>query len=99
MAHQLGPSVETATSPFQCGLSTRAGGECVAHAFHGICEVDPNTNILSIDGISAFNMVSRVAMLGGEALPFVRMFCGTPSSYMWEDAEGVEHTRRRWRAG
>ena len=108
MAQQLGPSVEAATSPFQCALSTRAGGECVAHAFQGICEVNPNTTILSIDGISAFDMVSHAAMLdglhtlvGGEALPFVRMFHGTPSSYIWEDAEGVEHTiaRRRWRAG
>ena len=71
----------------------------MAHALQGICEVDPNTTILSIDGISAFDMVSRAAMfdglytlVGGEALPFVRMFYGTPSSYMWEDAEGVEHT-------
>ena len=97
MAQQLGPSVEAATSPFQYALSTRAGGECVAHALQGICEVD--STILSIDGISAFDMVSRAAMLdglytlvGGEALPFVRMFYGAPSSYMWEDAEGVEHT-------
>ena len=99
MAQQLGPSVEAATSPFQCALSTPAGGECVAHALQGICEVNPNTTILSIDGISTFDAVSRVAMLdglhtlvGGEALPFVRMFHGTPLSYIWEDAEGVEHT-------
>ena len=49
MAQQLGPSVEAATSPFQYALSTRAGGECVAHALQGICEVNPNTTILSIE--------------------------------------------------
>ena len=29
---------------------------------------------------------------GGETTPFVRMFCGSPSTYVWEDAEGVEHS-------
>ena len=28
----------------------------------------------------------------GQAVPFVRMFYGSPSSYMWEDASGVTHT-------
>ena len=25
---------------------------------------------------------------GGETIPFVRMFYGSPSTYIWEDAEG-----------
>ena len=28
----------------------------------------------------------------GQAVPFVRMFYGSPSSYLWEDASGVTHT-------
>ena len=28
----------------------------------------------------------------GEAIPFVRMFHGSPSTYIWEDVEGVEHS-------
>ena len=61
-----GPSPEFATSPFQYALSTRAGcGECVAHVLQGICELDPTITIMSIDGISAFDFVSRRAMLSG----------------------------------
>ena len=29
---------------------------------------------------------------GGETIPFVRMFYGSPSTYVLEDAEGVEHS-------
>ena len=53
---------------------------------------------MSNDGISAYDQISRAAMLdghthcGGEAIPFVRMFNGSPSTYIWEDAEGVEHS-------
>ena len=54
---------------------------------------------MSIDGISAYDQISRAAMLdglythcGGETIPFVRMFYGSPSTYVWEDAEGVEHS-------
>ena len=90
MAQQLGPQVEAATSPFQYALSTRAG-RCVAMLQGGT----------SIDGISAYDLVSRAAMLDGllnlvvgEALPFVRID-GSPSSFLWEDADGVEHTVRQ----
>ena len=31
------------------------------------------------------------SLCGGDAVPFVRLFYGSPSTYMWEDAEGVEH--------
>ena len=53
---------------------------------------------MSIDGISAHDQISRAAMLDGkcthcgETIPFVRMFYGSPSTYIWEDAEGVEHS-------
>ena len=54
---------------------------------------------MSIDGISAFDQISRAAMLdglfsrcGGKAIPFVRMFYSSPSVYIWEDVEGVEHS-------
>ena len=106
MAQQLGPQVEAATSPFQYALSTRAGSECVAHVLQGLCELDDPCTVTSIDRISAYDLVSRAAMLdgllnrvGGEALPFVRMFYGSPSSYMWEDADGVEHTIRQGEGG
>ena len=99
MARQLAEPVKAATAPFQFALSTRAGCECVAHALQGLTETDPEATVLSIDGISAFDLVSRAAMLrglsgviGGErAIPFVRMFYGEPSVYLWEDDHGVVH--------
>ena len=83
-----------------------AGDQCVAHVLEGLCELDGHCTVTSIDGISAYDLVSRAAMLdgllnrvGGEALPFVRMFCGSPSLHMWEDADGVEHTIRQGEGG
>ena len=53
-----------------------------------------------IDGVSAYDMISRRAMMDGlrrvdgglATLPFVRMFYGTPSEYLWEDSDGVVHS-------
>ena len=100
IAQQLGLAIERATSPFQYALSTRAGTECIAHAIQVLTDVDPSTTLLSIDGIGAFDLVSRQAMLqgllfvagGDSALPFVQQFYGAPSSYLWEDQDGVVHT-------
>ena len=99
IAQQLGPQVEAATAPFQYGLSTRAGTECVAHVIQGLCEVNPDPTVMSIDGLSAYDQISRAAMLdglyarcGGKTIPFVQMFHGSPSTYIWEDGEREEHT-------
>ena len=99
MAQQLGPQVESATAPFQYALSTRAGSECVAHVIQGLSEWNPDSTGMSIDGISAHDQISRAAMLdglyihcGGETIPFVRTFYRSPSTHVWEDAEGVEHS-------
>ena len=59
IAKQLG-EVESATSPFQYALSTRAGCECVPQVLQGICELDPTTTITSMDGIGGVQ--SRVAI-------------------------------------
>ena len=100
MAQQLGPEIERATSPFQYALSTRAGTECIAHAIQASTDLNPNATVLSIDGMGAFDMVSRQAMLqafttvvgGDAALPFVRQFYGSASTYLWEDQDGIVHT-------
>ena len=97
MAHQMAEIVERATAPHQYALSTRGGCECVAHVLQGLTELDPETTVTSIDGIGAFDTISREAVLRGEqqaddtALPFVCMFYGSPSEYLWEDNEGVVH--------
>ena len=92
MAQQLRPAVEYA-------MSTRAGTECVAHALQELTELDPQATVVSIDGVGAYDSISRKAMLealfevtgGSAALPFVRLFYGQPSRYLWDDQFGVVH--------
>ena len=55
---------------------------------------------MSIDGISAHDLVTRESMLqaltdvegGDQASPFVSMFYGAPSQYLWEDSASRVHT-------
>ena len=99
IAQQLATTVEKATAPYQYALSTRAGCECIAHALQGLTEINPEATVTSIDGIGAFDLISRESMMtglrdvagGGEVLPFVRMFYGVPSEYLWEDDAGDVH--------
>ena len=99
MAQQLAKAVLSATSPHPYALSTRAGCECVAHALQGLTELDPRATVTSIDRVSAFDSISRRAMMtgllqvegGSSALPLVRMFYGAPSEYLWEDSRGTVH--------
>ena len=103
---QLGPAVEAATAPFQHALSTRAGCECVSHALQALCDMDEDATITSIDGISAYDTISRRAMLqglekvpgGSAASPFMRLFHAEPSTYLWQDDVGTTH-RIHQRAG
>ena len=99
MSQQLMDSVQRATAPYQYAMSTKSGCECIAHALQGLTELDPRATVLSIDGISAYDLISRRAMLqalddvagGSAAVPFVSMFHGTPSHYLWEDSLGSAH--------
>ena len=65
ISQQVVEAVQTATTPFQYALSTRSGCECVAHALQGLTEIDPRATVTSIDGISAYDLISRQAMLEG----------------------------------
>ena len=53
VAQQLNPEVEKATAPFQFALTTRCGGECVAHAIQAMTDIDPRATVLSVDGVGA----------------------------------------------
>ena len=100
MSQQLMDAVQQATAPFQYAMATKAGCECISHVLQALTELNPNATILSVDGMSAFDMMSRKAMLQGlsniergrAALPFVSMFFGAPSQYLWEDDSDTVHT-------
>ena len=80
-------AVEVTTAPFQYALSTRAGCECMVHVLQTLTELNPEAIVTSIDGISAYDSISRKAMVeglarvpGGSAvLPFVHLFYAQPS--------------------
>ena len=100
MSQQMMEEVQAATAPFQYAMPTKSGCECIANALQGLTEMSPRATVMSIDGISAHDLVSRHAMLqslkdlerGSAALPFVSMFYGALSSYLWEDSTGRVHT-------
>ena len=55
--------------------------------------------MVSVDGIGAYGLMSRNAMMrglrhvveGDRILPFVQAFYGKPSTYIWEDDVGDVH--------
>ena len=55
--------VERATAPVQYLMSTRAGTECVT--LQALSELDPRATIVSIDGVSALDLISRPNNVGG----------------------------------
>ena len=63
LAQELSVHIEAATSPFQYALTTRSGCECIAHAVQALSDADPEATVLSVDGIGAFDLISRAAML------------------------------------
>ena len=65
MAKQVSKKVETATAPFLYALSTKAGCECVAHMLQSLTDVDPEATVISIDGVGAYDLISRNAMMEG----------------------------------
>ena len=97
ISKQIAKKVEETTAPFQYALTTKAGCECVAHILQTLTDSNHETTIISIDGVGAYDLISRHAMLegvlrmenGDQILPFVRMFYGSPSTYLWEDEMGV----------
>ena len=99
MAQQIADAVEAATAPFQYALKTKGGCECVAHILQAVTDMDERATIVSVDGLGAFDLVSRKAMLlglmavegGPQLLPFVRTFYGQPSVFLWEDEVGDVH--------
>ena len=104
---QLMDSVQRATAPYQYAMSTKSWCECIAHALQGLTELDPRATVMSIDCINAYDLISRRAMLPAfddvagwnAAVPFVSMFYGTPSNYLWEDSLGRVHTITKGEGG
>ena len=95
VAKQVSKEAETATAPFQYALSTKAGCECVAHMLQSIMDLDPEATVISIDGIGAYDLISRNAMFEG----LLRMEKGDQIIYLWDDEMGVTQHIHQWEGG
>ena len=65
IAKQISKRVEAATAPFQYALKTKAGCESVAHVLQTLTDLDPEATVMSLDGVGAYDLISRNAMLEG----------------------------------
>ena len=82
MAQSLGSLWKTGTAPHQDALTTRSGCELIAHALQGFTDLDPEATVMSVDGVGAFDLISRASMMSavrnapgcGDAVPFVLQF-------------------------
>ena len=98
LARQFADDFDRATRPYQFALQARAGTDCLAAMLRAAVELDGRAVIVSLDGRSAYDTVSRAAFLTKvqevvpTLLPFVRAFYGRTSEYLWWDAEGRRHT-------
>ena len=80
LAQQYAGAFQAACAPLQYALRTRAGAESLARAVRAATELDARTTVLSIDGVGAYDHISRASMLSGlqhtpsltALLPFVR---------------------------
>ena len=62
IAQQISKQLEEATAPHQYALQTKSGCECVSHMVLMLTDMTPRQ---TVDGIGAFDLVSRKAMLQG----------------------------------
>ena len=99
LAQQFSGPFNTFCAPFQYALSARAGTEALARAVRIASEANGRTTVLSIDGVGAYDHISRSCMLQGlqsdpslaTLSPYVRQFYGEPSTYLFYDEAGAAH--------
>ena len=98
LAKTWASTFDDATRPYQHALSARTGMDALVARLRIALETDPDVTVVSLDGRSAYDTVSRAAFLrkllqvAPALLPFVRLFYGQPSVYCWWDASGTRHT-------
>ena len=85
---------DRATRPYQFALQARACTDALAAHVRVALDQDPNQVLVSLDGRSAYDSISRTLFLTAlksvapELLPSVRLLYGRPSTYCLWDASG-----------
>ena len=95
ISQQLSQAVEAATAPFQYALSTSAGCECIAHTLQGLIELNPLATVVSIDGISVCDQISRDALRTSRSdVPRLNLFL-LMGRFVWCFSHNQAGRRRR----
>ena len=82
LARRYAETFNRATRPFQFALQARTETDCLAAMLRAASELDADATIVSLDGRSAYDTVSRAAFLtklrevAPDFVPFVRKWCG-----------------------
>ena len=88
-AKQFANTFGEVCSPYQFGLATPAGADCVAALLRAETDKNPDRVLLAVDGVGAYDHCKRKAMLTNlrdtpEAcvlMPFVMQFYGKQSQF------------------
>ena len=99
-AQQAAGAFQAVCAPFQYALSTTAGSEALAREHNLSTESGSRTTVLSVDGVGAYDHIARAAIFEGlrrdarlaVLIPFVRLFYGARSTYLYYDADGGAQT-------
>ena len=97
LAKAFSGELDEATRPFQFALQTRAGTDSLAAMLRAAVELDPRATVVSLDGRSAYDTISRATILAKlrntvpSLLPFTRAMYARTSTYLWWDDEGRVH--------
>ena len=97
LARAFSGELDAATRPFQFALQTRAGTDSLAAMLRAAVELDPRATVVSLDGRSAYDTISRATILAKlrdtvpSLLPFTRAMYARTSTYLWWDDEGRVH--------
>ena len=100
LARQFADPLREAAGPANFGLANRCGTDGLVHLARALLEADPEQTVLCIDGVGAFDHVSRGRMFERlhateslrPLLPFVRTWYAAASEGIWTDEDGIAHT-------
>ena len=99
LARQFAEQLRQAAGPANIGMPTRCGTDGLVHLARALLESDPEQIILCIDGVGAFDHVSRARMFEcllatpslQPILPSGRLWYSSPSEAAWADNAGATH--------
>ena len=107
LAKQFSSTFRQEVSPLNFGLADRSGTDGLIHLLRSSAERDPHRTIVSIDGIGAYDHISRSRMFQElwnvpslrSLIPYARLFLGQESQFVWRDEAGISHMIRQGEGG